>query len=441
MFETSRRLARRYGRREFLFLQGLAGPFFSCLGKALAEAGHGVHRVNFNGGDRIYWRAPGAVDYRGGAERWPLFLSRLLDERGVTDLVLFGDCRPLHSAAIEIAVQRQIQVHVFEEGYIRPDFVTLEAGGVNGHSRLSRDPDFYLRAARDLPPLPAFPGVPSSFARRATEDLVYNLAMVGLTPLFPGYRTHRPWHILHEYIGWAVRLLRGRAERRRSAATLSRLEASGRPYFVFPLQLDCDYQIRVHSQFAGMQPAIERVLGSFAAHAPADTLLVVKGHPLDNGLTDWERRTVAVAERMGLSERVLFLETADIDWLVRPAQGLITVNSTTGTLSLRHGVPTLVLGDAVYDMPRITDQGGLDRFWTRPTPPEMAVFDAFRRVLVDRCLIHGGYFSEEGLAMLVSGAVARLEASEAPAPVRRMAGQPVAPASFLGRGVVASRPS
>ena len=59
------------------------------------------------------------------------------------------------------------------------------------------------------------------------------------------------------------------------------------------------------------------------------------------------------------------------------------------------------------------------------TPPELPVFEAFRRVLIDRCLIHGGYFSDEGLSMLVKGAMKRLEMHEAktsvvrlPAPVR-----------------------
>jgi len=433
---------RRGVRREFLFLQGLAGPFFSLLGEALARAGHGVHRVNFNGGDRVFWRVPGAVDYRGGRRGWGAFATRLVDARGITDLVLFGDCRPLHSDAIAIARARGIQVHVFEEGYVRPDFVTLEADGVNGHSGLSRDPEFYLAAARALPPLSALPGVPSSFARRAREDLAYNLATVALAPLFPGYRTHRPWHILHEYIGWGMKLLRGRAERRRSAAALDGLRADGRPYFVFPLQLDCDYQIRVHSHFDGMQPAIDAVLASFAAHAPADALLVVKGHPLDNGLVDWERRVRAAAEQAGLADRTIFLESVDIDGLVQGARGLVTVNSTTGTLSLLRGVPTVVLGDAVYDMPRITHQGGLDRFWTAPQPPELAVFHAFRRVLVDRCLIHGGYFSDEGLAMLVAGAAARLTASPALARRPPALALPARPLPLrMAVGVAASRRS
>jgi capsular polysaccharide export protein len=46
--------------RSFLFLQGPPGPFFARLGAALQAAGHAVHRINFNGGDRVSWpeRAP-----------------------------------------------------------------------------------------------------------------------------------------------------------------------------------------------------------------------------------------------------------------------------------------------------------------------------------------------------------------------------------------------
>ena len=411
---------RRVAKKEFLFLQGLAGPFFSRLGEALATSGNGVHRINFNGGDKLYWQLPGAIDYRGNLDKWPRFLAKVLARRSITDILLFGDCRPLHSIAIAVANRVGVKVHVFEEGYVRPDFVTLEAGGVNGHSRLSRSPEYYLEAARALPPLPDFPPVPSSFNRRAKEDLAYNFASLALAPLFPGYRTHRPWHILTEYAGWAKRLVSRPAERRRSAATLDRLHADGRPYFVFPLQLDCDYQIRVHSDFAGVQDAIETVLGSFAKNAPADILLVVKGHPLDNGLVDWEKRTLAAAAKMGIADRLLFLESVDIDSLVCNAIGLVTVNSTTGTLSLRCGVPTIVLGDAVYDMPRITHQNGLDAFWSHPTPPELQVYKAFRRVLIDCCLIHGGYFSDQGLSMLVKGSIKRLAMTEARTSVVRM---------------------
>jgi capsular polysaccharide export protein len=123
--------------RSFLFLQGMATRFFERLGQALIGRGHAVYRVNFNGGDRAFWRLPGAVDFRGRPEEWPGFLDRLIIDRAISDIILFGDCRPLHRAAIRVAEARALRIHVVEEGYLRPDWITFEEGGVNGHSALT----------------------------------------------------------------------------------------------------------------------------------------------------------------------------------------------------------------------------------------------------------------------------------------------------------------
>ncbi|MDB5317344.1 MAG: capsular biosynthesis protein, partial [Rhodospirillales bacterium] len=77
-------------RRRFLFLQGLASPFFARLGAALAEAGHGVEKIAFNGGDAMFWSPDRIRDYAGTPEDWPASLAAMFAE-GVTDLVLFGD--------------------------------------------------------------------------------------------------------------------------------------------------------------------------------------------------------------------------------------------------------------------------------------------------------------------------------------------------------------
>jgi capsular polysaccharide export protein len=62
-------------------------------------------------------------------------------------------------------------------------------------------------------------------------------------------------------------------------------------------------------------------------------------------------------------------------------------------------------------LPGLTFQGGLDEFWNGAPKPDAALFDAFRRVLVARSVVRGGFFSEEGLRAAVEGAVARLEAA------------------------------
>ncbi|MET0269479.1 MAG: capsular biosynthesis protein [Sphingomonas sp.] len=392
-------------RRTFLFLQGPPGPFFALLGARLEADGHHVRRINFNGGDRATW--PGeATDYRGTAAEWPQFFDAFVVAERVTDLVLFGDCRPLHRAAHGMATLRELRIHVFEEGYLRPDWVTLEVDGVNGNSTLSRDPRWYLAEARELPPLPHFPPVPSSFERRAREALAYYTQTVVQSWRFPHYRTHRPQFWGAELQGWARRLAARRKARTRAAATLAALGDT--PYFAFPLQLNSDHQIRTHSPFGSMKVAADYVIDSFARSAPADVTLLVKEHPLDNGLINWRRLIGKAAAARGIADRVVLLEDGDIAQIVAGARGVVTINSTTGTLALSANVPTAVLGQAVYHIAGITHQGPLDSFWKAPRPPRADLYDAFCRVLFNRCLIHGGFLSDEGLELLVSGAVERL---------------------------------
>lgn len=397
--------------RTFLFLQGMASGFFDRLGRDLAARGHRVHRINFNGGDRLFWSLAHAVDYRGAPAQWPAFLEARLDQWAVTDLVLFGDCRPLHKAAIAVAEARGLPVHVAEEGYIRPDWITLEAGGVNDRSSMPRDPAWFLAEAKAVP-MPAEPRqVRGSFLRRAVQDVLYNLASEAMGWRYQAYKTHRPWHPFVEYAGWLKRFAFGRAARVRSAEAVQRLEASGRPYYFHPLQLDCDYQIREHSPFKRIAPALEAVLASFAAHAPSEALLVIKEHPLDNWLTDWRRMTAAIARRHGVGDRVVYLEEGHLQSLISGARGVVTVNSTVGVVALGLGRPTAALGKAIYDMDRLTFQGGIDAFWTDAAPPDPVVFEAFRKVVTARTQVNGDFFSEAGLAAAVQGAADRLEAA------------------------------
>jgi capsular polysaccharide export protein len=239
--------------------------------------------------------------------------------------------------------------------------------------------------------------------------VAYNAADVLTRWHYPHWENHRPWHPLVEGMGWTRRLLRRKQAAARAEALLVRLEASGESYVLFPLQLDSDAQIRLHSPFAGIADALRLVIASFAEHAPAPLRLVVKEHPLDNGVRDWRLETAELAALHGVADRVDYLESGDLAPIAQRAKGLVTINSTSGTLALTHGVPVIALGQAVYDIDGVTFQGPLDTFWTAPGQPDTETFAAFSRVLIDRCLIAGGFFSKEGLRMVTGGVIARLE--------------------------------
>jgi capsular polysaccharide export protein len=399
--------------RSFLFLQGMATRFFERLGQALAERGHAVQRVNFNGGDRAFWRLPGAVDFCGRPEEWPEFLDRVVVDKAVSDIILFGDCRPLHRAAIRVGDSRALRIYVVEEGYLRPDWITFEEGGVNGHSVLPRDPDWYRDRVRSLPVWRDPPAVPGSFRRRATEDVLYTTASMAGMWRFPHYATHRPYYQLIEYAGWLRRLALKRRAERRAAEAIEALARGPDPLFLFPLQLDCDYQVRVHSPFRAMHLAIEHILISFARHAPGAARLIVKLHPLDSGLVDWEAIIGHLAVELGVADRLVILDGGDLGKLLARNPAVVTVNSTVGTLALACGLPVIALGKAVYDIAGLTFQGEIDEFWSAPTPPDTTLFDAFRRVLAARCLIPGSFFNDAGLRLAVDAAVGRLESTYA----------------------------
>jgi capsular polysaccharide export protein len=208
-----------------------------------------------------------------------------------------------------------------------------------------------------------------------------------------------------------------RAERRATAAIET---LTGDPIYFFPLQLDCDYQMRVHSPFRAPHLAIDFVLRSFARHAPPTSTLAVKLHPLDSGLVDWVSIVGHIAAEQSVGERVTVLDGGDLSKLLAQCHAVVTVNSTVGSQALANGKPVIALGQAMYDLPGLTYQGDLDRFWTEAAPPDMDLFDALRRVLAAQCMVPGSFFSETGLRMAVAAAVERLEAACA-YPARRSA--------------------
>ena len=391
--------------RRFLFLQGPPGPFFFELAQALDRAGAQVARINFSGGDHYDW--PGkATAFRGRMAGWPTFFDRFARDHAITDLVLFGDCRPMHRVALRMAKLRGIHVHVYEEGYIRPDWMTLERDGVNGHSPFERDPDIIAANARWLPSIPKLPPITADFRRRARDSYWHYHHVVTGRLGFPFYTTHRPNSIIGEGLGWLLKFARARARALAAEAALSRIE--GQRYFLFPLQLSSDYQIRHHSPFGSMAVALDYVMDSFAHHAPQDAMLLIKEHPLDCSFRDWGKHVARRARRLGIGSRVIHIAGGELGALAEHTAGMVCVNSTSGTLGLEAGCPVVVLGDAIYDVTGITHQSGLDKFWAAPEAPDAPLYEAFKRSLHAKCLVRGGLASESAVRILVEISVARL---------------------------------
>jgi capsular polysaccharide export protein len=398
-------------KRRFLFLQGMASPLFSRLGDWLRARGEEVYRVNFCGGDALYWRGKPAWNYRGGVEALPVWLENRVQAHGISDLVLFCDAFPVHGVAVALAARLKLRLHVFEEGYVRPNWVTLQRGATHAAYLMPRDPEWYLEVNARIPDPGEGEPLVASVAARAAHDMAYHAANLANPLAYPGYRTHRPYIAPVEYAGWARRYAHLPWWRRRDAQRIRALGASGSKYFFFPLQLNADVQVVRNSPFGTMQKAIERVLTSFARNAPRDARLVIKNHPFDTGLAGFGRLVQRLSRSLGLAGRIEYLETGPLAALFDHSLGVVTVNSTVGFQALQCGVPTKVLGNAVYDIPRLAHGGPLDEFWQAPRPPDPDVRAAFRNVLVHATQVNGGLYHERGIELTLRGCERMLESS------------------------------
>ncbi|WP_454849075.1 capsular biosynthesis protein [Rhizobium binxianense] len=349
----------------------------------------------------------------------------------VTDIVMLGDGRPMHAAAIDVAMELGCRIHILEHGYLRPDWLTLEPDGMSGSSRFPTGrKDIEALAAGQQDPEPGG-RYRSSFLTYALYDLAYHLPNVLFGWLIhPHYRTHGPVHPLIEYAGWIGKAF---SRRRRSRAAARTVEACFAPSvngparcFLFPLQLPGDYQIRIHAPGGDLLRLVEATIASFAAHAPPEARLLFKVHPIDNGLSGWNARIAAAASRHGAAGRVFVADGGNLEVLLDRVCGVVTVNSTVGLSALMAGKPVIALGSAIYDLDGLTHQKSLAEFWSEPTGADPAFFRTFLRALSASTQLRGGFIGREAITEGALNVATRLlEGERLPVAWRKQRGMQV----------------
>lgn len=365
-----------FAGKNVLLLQGPVGPFFRRLAADLENAGANVSKVNLNAADSVFYFGKPALAFRGRAEQWPVFLKQVLSEQAIDVVLLFGDGRPYHRRACEIAKEMDIAVFAFEEGYLRPDYITMEADGVNGRSTMARDTATYRQVNGVQLESPQH--VARSFGGLAFYSF-FNAALVTfLWWLYPHYRHHRDLNAFRQAYYWtrsAWRYLRYKIRDRHLLELLQ--NRWHKQFFVLPLQVHNDSQWQ-HSNFPGSEMLIRTVVESFAKNAAADHVLVIKHHPLDRAYRDYSKLTRALRKQHALDGRLFYVHDLHLPTLLRNARGTVVMNSTVGLSSIFHNTPVKVLGKAIYDLPGLTFQGGLDQFWTDPGCIDRQFYNQFQ---------------------------------------------------------------
>ncbi|MEO1491823.1 MAG: capsular biosynthesis protein [Pseudomonadota bacterium] len=380
------------GPASVLILQGPLGPFYGRIAGHLAEAGAQIVRVNLSGNDIADWprTAPGdVIDYDGSLDDWPVFLDQVLAPRAPDVVLMHGDRRPYHKAAVQWAEAQGADVLVTELGYLRPDWMVAEWGGTSALSRFPVDPDEIRRIAATSPEIDFTPRWPGSTWPIVLGELRFTLFNALGRRRFPFYASHRSMPPSRVYTGW----LAGRARSMLRGAPRPLPDA---PRFVFALQLEGDFQLRDHSPFAGVAATVDHVVQSFADKAPGGSVLVLKPHPHEFARSQLLASIEIARTRHGLGDRMVVVEDQSITALCAGALGFVTVNSSAGIEALATGCPVHCIMPTIYDVPGLTHQGGLDAFWSDAAAPDADLFHGYRRAVAVALQVRGTIYDREG---------------------------------------------
>ncbi|WP_209017744.1 capsule biosynthesis protein [Roseibium aggregatum] len=379
-----------------LFLQGPPGVFARTIADSLEKAGASTRRVNLCAGDWIGWHDRRCTSYRGSLRNWPNWLRAYCLDQKITHIVYYADRVPYHVAAAEVGAELGITCLTFENGYLRPDWITLEHCGMSAHSRFPDDPELIMKVGSSLPDIDRQALYKYPFINEAVNEVTYNMSNVIFALSYPRYVRDKLYHPLIDYLSNIPRFSLAKSRNRHAHHVIDDIIATGLPYYVFPLQLQSDYQLRYNSQYDHIADAAEEVIKSFAENAPAAARLVFKVHPLDNGMEPWGRILRTLAKKYRVKKRVVLVDGGNLNRLLEHAAGSLTINSTTGLHALRANCPTKVLGIALYDIAGLTCQNPLDDFWRNPTMPDQDLLDALERLLAASIQVKGCFYTKEG---------------------------------------------
>lgn len=390
-----------------LLLQGPIGYFFSDLMIQFIKGGANPYKLNFNGGDKYftYKKINNVYDYRGKNSEFKDFLNIFIKENEIDGIILFGDCRPLHKIAIELCKEINIKVFVFEEGYIRPNYVTLEINGVNANSLLmntiEEELSKYKKTSLEID---------KEFEHSKTLQTKHFHNMKKLTKLailywlnlefgkkeYPNYVHHKDGDIFQSAQYWINSYVKKKKYQYEERNIEKMVENEwSKKYFLVALQVYNDSQIKEHSKFRNNKRFIYDTMKSFSKFGREEDMLIIKQHPLDIPYHNYDKFIKILTRLFKLENRVIYVHDLNLPILLRNSKGLVTINSTTGLSALYHQIPVMALGKAMYDIKGLCFQKDINAFWKSANKVNFNDFKKFRNFLIDKTQVVGSFYNEK----------------------------------------------
>ena len=369
-------------------LQGPIGPFFKELSDFLKQEKQNVHKINFWGGDVLYYND--GINFKLDTSKWNSFFLNTLRQKKITDLILFGDRRIYHEKAIEIITRERLKIRiwVFEEGYFRPNWITMDHYGAN-----------YRSSIRNLDDTSAISKTNNShvteikpWIKEAVPTIgAYYAAGLISKYWFPNYEYHRTTHPLIEMSGWALKWFQNKA-----FPIKNNFSPLSNNFYICALQLESDFQIRKYSPFKTMYEFMDLTMKSFSQNCQNNDFLIVKDHPYNEKWIKRKNECQLLSKKYNIEHRVVYIQNYPLSNLLNNCLGVVTSNSSLGLFIINENIKVKALGNAFWNINDITYQDKLDTFWQSNFKPNKKLVEKLNHNIFSKTQYNGSFYSVTG---------------------------------------------
>ncbi len=379
-----------------LFLMGPIGTFFARLTNFLEENNVQTFKISFP----LYeygFPESRLIKYTQDIKFFKEVLKKVIIDKKIKHIFMYGNVLIPHKQALELVDELKkedkiIKTHIFELGYLRPNFVTLENKGINYNSGFIKNRDFYLKQDS----YEKFP-IAKKYARFRIRKIWK--AITFINHCFKNYNIVNYDHKLQPkpiYIWYQIKGFFLKYYFRLSEYKLKKKCFFEKNFYFVILQVSTDSQLTEGSNIKDNKKFIYKIIKDFA-EAKIDCNLVFKHHPRDRGYTNYYNLIEKISKEFGVFKKVFYIHDCFLSKIFQNSncRGTVLINSTVGYQSLYHSIPLKSLGISPFNIEGLSDQRDLVSFFKNPIPVDKLLFNKFYKYILENSQINGnfdGYF-------------------------------------------------
>ena len=375
-----------------LFLMGPIGTFFARLSNYLEKNNVRTYKISFPLYEYGFPQSR-IIKFHQDIYLFKNFLKKILIDKEIKHIFMYGNVLIPHREALSLVEELkkediQVNTHIFELGYLRPNFVTLENKGINYSSSFIKSKEFYLTqdSYKVLP-------IPKKHAHFRIRKIWKAISFIN--HCFKTYKIVQSEHKLQPkpiYIWYQIKGFLLKFFFRLTEYKLKKKCFFERKFFLGVLQVSTDSQLTEGSDIKDNKKFIYKVIKDFA-EANVDYNLVFKHHPRDRGYTNYFNTIEKFSKEFGVHKKVFYIHDYFLSKLFQNSNciGTVLINSTVGYQSLYHSVPLKAFGIAPYNIEGLSDQRDLTSFFKNPSTVDTLFFNKFYKYILENSQINGNF--------------------------------------------------